>query len=303
MNYKKSPIFYMGNKHKLIKHGLIDLFPQDIDTFIEPFCGSGVVSMNVKANKYILNDVDKNTFELLNIFKTNTSDEIIDHINKRVKEFDLNKESVDNRRKGITKDDVEKYKENYKVFCDFYNESEDRDALDLYTLTFFSFCHTFNFAKEKENNRFKFNSGKGNGCFSDTHYIKIIDGCDFFSNINVQLNKRGFKELLKKANTNDFIYLDPPYSNTNATYNSKNGDNDGWSIEKDYELFGELDTLNEKGVKFGMSNVYEHNEKTNQHLMDWVNKNNYKVHLFDGFGYSCIGRKKTKTIEVYVYNY
>ena len=32
-----SPIFYMGNKKKLIEKGLIDLFPNDIDTFVDLF--------------------------------------------------------------------------------------------------------------------------------------------------------------------------------------------------------------------------------------------------------------------------
>ena len=51
---KISPIFYMGNKRRLIKRGLIDLFPEDINIFVEPFGGSGIVSMNVKANKYLM---------------------------------------------------------------------------------------------------------------------------------------------------------------------------------------------------------------------------------------------------------
>ena len=55
-----SPIFYMGNKKKLIQKGLIDLFPNDIDCFIDVFAGSSVVSMNVKANQYYINDNDKN---------------------------------------------------------------------------------------------------------------------------------------------------------------------------------------------------------------------------------------------------
>lgn len=44
-----SPIFYMGNKRRLIKKGLIDLFPKDINTFVDVFAGSAVVSMNTQA--------------------------------------------------------------------------------------------------------------------------------------------------------------------------------------------------------------------------------------------------------------
>ena len=53
---KISPIFYMRNKKKLIKKGLIDLFPKDINVFVEPFGGTGIISMNVAANMFLIND-------------------------------------------------------------------------------------------------------------------------------------------------------------------------------------------------------------------------------------------------------
>lgn len=66
---KISPIFYMGNKRRLINKGLIDLFPSNINTFFDLFSGSGIVSMNTNANKYVLNDIDKNLISLYKIFK------------------------------------------------------------------------------------------------------------------------------------------------------------------------------------------------------------------------------------------
>ena len=39
-----SPIFFMGNKKKLIQKGLIELFPKDIDCIIDDFAGRSVVS-------------------------------------------------------------------------------------------------------------------------------------------------------------------------------------------------------------------------------------------------------------------
>ena len=47
--YEKTPIFYMGNKSKLINRGLCELFPKNINTFIDLFCGSGIVSLNVES--------------------------------------------------------------------------------------------------------------------------------------------------------------------------------------------------------------------------------------------------------------
>ena len=60
----------MGNKKKLINKGLISLFPKDINTFVDIFAGSGVVSMNTVAKKYMINDIDNN-FYLFQINKLN----------------------------------------------------------------------------------------------------------------------------------------------------------------------------------------------------------------------------------------
>ena len=65
-----SPIFYMGNKKKLIKKGLIELFPKNIDNMIELFGGSAIVSMNTKANRYFISDIDNNLVSLYKLLST-----------------------------------------------------------------------------------------------------------------------------------------------------------------------------------------------------------------------------------------
>ena len=42
-------------------------------------------------------------------------------------------------------------------------------------------------------------------------------------------------------------------------------------------LLNFLDSLNEKGIKFMLSNVLEHKDKKNTLLNDWINKNGYEV--------------------------
>jgi len=55
---KRSPLFYVGDKYKLMKQ-LVTFFPIEIDNFYEPFTGGGTVFLNIDANKYYLNDIDK----------------------------------------------------------------------------------------------------------------------------------------------------------------------------------------------------------------------------------------------------
>ena len=137
-----SPIFYMGNKKKLINKGLIDLFPSNINTFIDLFSGSGVVSMNTNAKTYILNDTDKNLIQLYNIFQDYSAEEIITHIENRIEEFALPKERTP-RYSFKDKEKLEQYKNSYTKFRAFYNET--KNPLDLYTLMFFAFSQQFRF--------------------------------------------------------------------------------------------------------------------------------------------------------------
>ena len=53
--YICSPMNYIGGKYKLLPQ-LLPLFPQNIETFVDLFCGGCNVGINVQAEKYIFND-------------------------------------------------------------------------------------------------------------------------------------------------------------------------------------------------------------------------------------------------------
>ena len=55
---KRSPMFYVGDKYKLISE-IKQYFPKTINNFIEPFVGGGTVFLNVQAERYLLNDIDE----------------------------------------------------------------------------------------------------------------------------------------------------------------------------------------------------------------------------------------------------
>ena len=95
-----SPIFYMGNKKKLINKGLIDKFPDNISVFVDVFAGSSIVGMNVNADKYIVNDSDSNLVKLYELFKDNNATDIISHINSRIDEYGLARERTSHKTFG-----------------------------------------------------------------------------------------------------------------------------------------------------------------------------------------------------------
>ena len=290
----KSPIFYMGNKERLIKKGLIDYFPKDINAFVELFCGSGVVSMNVKANYYLLNDYNSTIVNLLKYFKNNNADDIIKNINDTIQKHNI--------LKGFNKRDLsetEEYKElaknNYNKFRDYYNNIDD-SILNLYVLSYY--CNNNNIRFNKSG---KFNMPIGNQYFNpEKHTKKIVDGCRFFNQNNVYLTNRDYKEVgLNRLTNKDFVYIDPPYTNTLAIYNEQQG----WGVEDDYKLFALCDNLTSKGIKWAMSNVFENKGVTNQHLINWVEGNGYNVHHFNDFTYVSCGKGNAKTDEVLITNY
>lgn len=97
------------------------------------------------------------------------------------------------------------------------------------------------------------------------------------------------------------MYCDPPYLITCASYNEQ----DGWNETKERELLNLLDELNERGVRFALSNVLENKGKSNDILKEWSKK--YKVHHLNNTYGNCNYHAKDKsnntTDEVLIVNY
>ena len=287
-----SPIFYMGNKKKLIKKNLIDLFPNNIDKMIDLFGGSAIVSMNTKANQYFINDTDEHLIELYNLFKNNKAEDIINHINMRIDEYGLARERT-KRNEFKDKDKIEQYKKAYMSFRDYYNKN--KNTLDFYTLMFYSFSQQFRF-----NSKGDFNMPCGNDCFSKTNEEYIKNGCNFFSGDNVFLFSNDFRSLkIDNLTDKDFVYLDPPYLNTTATYN----ENEGWTIKDEEDLYDLCENLNNKNIKFGLSNVFANKGVENTKIIEWCDKNNWNVYTFNKFSYMACGKGNSNAKEVFITNY
>lgn len=284
---KISPIFYMGNKNKLIKKGLIELFPSEINTFVDLFCGSGVVSMNVTAKNLVLNDLDANTVGLIKLFIKTSPSELVSYIEEQIYNYNLPTFSTDSR---VYKGDREIYKVAYNKLRDDYNET--RDVRLLFLLNIFSNSHMLRYNSEGN-----FNMPFGNGYFTNDCRQNILNNT--YKNIN-QITNYDFRMLkVNELKENDFVYLDPPYLNTTAVYN----ENGGWTEKDENDLYALCERLNEANIKFGLSNVFENKGNKNEKLINWCNENNWNVYIFDKFTYSACGKGNSNAKEVFVTNY
>jgi DNA adenine methylase len=105
----------------------------------------------------------------------------------------------------------------------------------------------------------------------------------------------------------DFVYCDPPYLITTGTYNDGKRGFKGWSESEEVALFGILDTLDTKGIKFALSNVLKHKNRENTLLKQWVEKQGYYVNFLNkhyaNSNYQTKNRDKKSSTEVLITNY
>ncbi len=74
-----------------------------------------------------------------------------------------------------------------------------------------------------------------------------------------------------------FWYFDPPYLNTNASYNDGARGFSDWKEKDEKDLMTLIDDLNSKDSRFMLSYVMEHNGVENKGVRDWVKSQGYNV--------------------------
>lgn len=93
------------------------------------------------------------------------------------------------------------------------------------------------------------------------------------------------------------FYFDPPYIITAAAYNDGRRFKSEWTFNNELKLLNFLDKINNNKQKFILSNVIEHNGKTNELLTEWVEKGGYNMEII-----GITGRRYPRT-EVIIKNY
>lgn len=293
-----SPIFYMGNKRKLIQKGLVDLFPAQINHYYEPFAGTAIVAMNTTAKQYYINDIDSHLLTLYYLFRNNKPEEIINQINNKIDLYGLPRERT---KRNIFHDKIkiEQYKAAYQKLRGYYNNQPS--GIDLYTLTLFSFSQQFRF-----NSKGQYNMPFGNDCFSQKNEKYIYNGCSFFGKDDVYLNNCSFDIFFLGSDifsqTNSFVYIDPPYLNTTAVYNESRGSSYTWNEKWEQKLRELCNQLNNIQIKFAMSNVFANKDFVNTSLQNWCENNGYRVYHFN-HSYTACGKGNASTDEVLIMNY
>lgn len=277
MELIKSPMNYTGGKFRLLPQ-LLPLFPKRIGTFIDLFTGGASVAINVDASKIVANDNNSKVIGIYKRFQDFECEELLERLDKIISEW------------GLSKDN----KAAYLALRDYYNKTQD-NPLILYVLL----CHAFNYQIEFNRNG-ELNSPFGARYFNSCIRRKLIK---FMTRVkNVVFTDYDFRELkIDKLKKDDFVYCDPPYLITAATYNR-----DGkWNLKCENDLLVLLDELDGHGVRFGLSNVFENKGKINERLVEWSQK--YNVHHLSynymNSSYQSKDKSEDSTDEVFITNY
>ena len=294
VEFNRSPFFYVGDKFKLLPQ-LKENFPKDIEKFIEPFCGGGSVFLNTPAKKYILNDIDSNMVALhkfLIAYSKNEA-EFWSKIENIINQYHL---SATYRGFSIPQELRAEYfakynKEAYITLRNDYNAHKD-DLMKLYILLIYGFNRMLRF-----NAKGDFNLPVGNVDFNDNVVRALTSYFNYVKDKEIHFYTMDFEEFLNslELTSKDFVYLDPPYLITFSEYNKL------WDEDCEMRLIKVLDELNERGVKFAVSNVLWHRKKYNGTFNLWAQQ--YNIVRIKSNYISFNDNTDKDTYEVLVKNY
>lgn len=272
MDLINTPFNYTGSKFKLLPQ----ILPQLDYTkkyFIDLFCVGGSVYTNVidKYEKILINDKIKELIQIHKNLITNHSEFV-----KNVKSICVDKQD----------------KDGYLELRNRFNENKNPEMLWALMLSCTNNMMRFN-------KKLQFNQSFGKRTWNDNTDKKVKE---FVEHISQYQDKIYFKvgdffDLEVKHPS--MVYLDPPYTNTEAGYNAY------WNQELEDKLYDYIINLDKTGSSFMLSGVLgEHKNGKRSKLIDDLIEDgfNYKVLEFD---YERVARNKNSknSQEVIIYNY
>lgn len=295
----KSPLNFTGGKYKLLPQ-LLPLFPDDIDTFVDLFCGGCNVALNVTAKKIICNDKESQLLGLLEYLKDTSYTKLIDSIITIINTYNLSVSSKNgyeyygcDSSKGLGSYNKERFMKLRKHFNTLLPTDENYYP-ELYTLVVFGFNNQIRF-----NSNGKYNLPVGKRDFNLRMMGKLYSFTENSSKL-IFLNKDFAEISIARLSSKDFVYADPPYLITCATYNENS-----WDENEEKRLLSYLDELNDNKIRFALSNVLSTDGKTNDILKQWLDEKGYNCNHLD-FSYKNSNYHKkniSKTDEVLITNY
>ena len=294
----KSPLNYTWWKYKLLPQ-LFPIFPEKFDTFVDLFCWWWNVWVNITANNIICLDKQKELIRIFKLLQKTPYKTLLSNIKSIIKKYWFSDSAKNwyvyyscDSSLWLQQYNKEKYLSLRKDYNSLKRDSEKKDYM-LLVLIFFWF-----------NNQIRFNSGwEFNMPVWKRDFNKSVNGnLEAFSNElknkNIEFINTRFQEF--KVPDNSFVYCDPPYFLTTASYN----ENWAWTSEDETDLLNYLVDLDKRNIKFALSNVTKHQWKVHTQLLDWSKDNKFNIHdIKSNYNNSNYQKNGKGSKEVLITNY
>ena len=230
MSDLKPFIKYCGGKSKLLSY-IVENLPENFNNYFEPFVGGGSV-----------------VFGLLNKFpdKSFTVSDINDSLTNC---YETIKGNVDNLIVELSKDKYKNEQESYYNARTRFNELKFNNDNNVERAALFIYLNKCGYnGMYRENSKGHFNIPFGkmkNPKICDESLLRLVS--NKLQNVDIACCE--YSSILDLVEKDDLVYLDPPYHGTFTDYT-----NNKFAEDEQRELKEFVDKLNEKGVKFMLSN-------------------------------------------------
>ncbi|MDD3999889.1 MAG: DNA adenine methylase [Bacilli bacterium] len=285
---------WAGGKGQLI-NTFDGMFPKElingnVEIYIEPFVGGGAILFHVLQNYNIktayINDINK---ELVNCYRCIKADveDVINQLSKLEKEY-------------LSSEDKTNY---FYQVRDRYNQIHLNGHLDYEKCADFIFLNKTCFnGLYRVNKSGAFNVPHGkykNPLICDKDNLKL---CSKLLQ-KVEISFGDYKEVLKNANKNTFVYFDPPYRPLIENNSFVSYDKSGFTDDDQVELANNYKTLNRKKCLLMLSNSDPKNANTEDNFFDDL-YNGFEIErVYAKRMINCQASKRGDITEIVVMNY
>lgn len=284
-----------GGKYRILQY-LLPLFPENVSTFVDLFCGGCNVGLNVKAERYVFNDISRELTGFYCVLRRNSGETILSKIYDIIEKYDLSlsaKNGYEIYGCPISKDLSGYNKSRYQKMRNDFNEMTERND-DYYILFYVMLVYAFNH-RIHFNRAGKFNVPSGRTDFTLKLEKRLLVFADAVRTHNIRFSCRDFENYdFFGLTEHDLVYLDPPALISCAVYNRQVD----WSIRQEKQLLAFVEELDGRKIRFAYSNILKNHTGENRILAEWLETHDYHVHYLK---YSSC--HSTKSTEILITNY
>lgn len=224
---------WVGGKRQIMP-SIVNLLPKEINklNYVEPFIGGGALLFHLQPKIAVINDFNSELINVYNVIKHNLEELIIDlqkHKNEAEYFYIL---------RGLDRTD------------EYIKLSNVQRASRIIYLNKTCFNGLY-----RVNNAGEFNAPFGrykNPNIVNTPTLKAVS--KFLNSNEIVLKTGDYAEVLDNISKNSFVYLDPPYHPLTEGSSFTGYIQGGWNIYDQIRLREICDDLNNRGIKFLLSN-------------------------------------------------